>query len=487
MKKIIGYYHIWCTNHYEEIVREQLDAIVNSGLYDECENIFIGALGDNKEFFNLLNIIKDYPKISIATYSTNKERYEFHTLEVMKRDADKSDKDYYIFYIHGKGVQYSKKVNEVAYTGGTLWRQSMNNWIITKWRENVKELDRGYECCGVQLRPDREFAQHYSGNFFWTKSEYVKNQVPLLNKVNTGDRFEAEMYICKGKPLAATLNQDFIDYYSHQPKAVLPQGRNLVHTLCWNLYSETEQAVELLYKLNDRKDFIHVICDLEFPLQKGDEIPKDIEKAKKENTEKLKLLAKKYGSNYIKFKNEGVSTNWSTVCKHLKLQENDVILCCDSDERPQTKDWVKKCADVLRADKKLGVVSLIMPEQFNELNKENSSERVVVGNKIIDVNGETMWSQIAVSGKLINQIGGIPYPSQMSIYGGLEFSLIQQMNKHGYTWAMMKDCINVHSDQNDEVPLLRAWKNHCIFEMAHNGKKQIHLEEFLALKSEGKI
>jgi len=127
-----------------------------------------------------------------------------------------------------------------------------------------------------------------------------------------------------------------------------------------------------------------------------------------------------------------------------------------------------------------------MPEQFKELNKENSSERVVAGNNIIDVNGETMWSQIAVSGKLINQIGGIPYPSQMSIYGGLEFSIIQQMSKHGYTWAMMKDCINVHSDQDDEVPLLRAWKNHCIFEMAQNGKKQIHLEEFLALKSEGK-
>ena len=170
MKKIIGYYHIWCANHYEEIVREQLDVIVNSGLYDECENIFIGALGDNKEFFNLLNIIKDYPKIIISSYSTNNERYEFHTLEVMKRDADKSDNDYYIFYIHGKGVQYPKKANEVAYTGGTLWRQSKNNWIITKWRDNIKELDRGYECCGVQLRPDREFAQHYSGNFFWTKS-----------------------------------------------------------------------------------------------------------------------------------------------------------------------------------------------------------------------------------------------------------------------------------------------------------------------------
>lgn len=490
MRAIKGYWHLWCVNHYEEIVKEQLKAIIDSGLYDACESISIGALGGNKEFKNLLEILKDYPKFIISTYSTNKERYEFHTLEVMKRDADNSDKDYYIFYYHGKGTQFSKEANEVAYTGGTLWRQSMNKWTLTNWKENIAELEKGYETCGVQLRPDREFAEHYSGNFFWTTGEYVKKQVPSLSKINTSDRFEAEMYICRGKPIAATLDQTFIDYYSHLPKeetVTVSNGRNFVHTLCWNLYSETEQAVELLYKLNDKKDFSHLLIDLDFPLQKGDEIPTDIEKAKKENSEKLKALAKKYGSQYIKFKNEGVSQNWSKVCRWLKIKDDDVLLCCDSDERPQTKDWVKKCADVLRADKTLGVVSLIMPSQFAELNENNSSERVVAGNNIIDVRGETMWSQIGISCRLINKIGGVPFPQQMELYGGLEHAILSQMNKHGYTWAMMKDCINIHSDQDNEVPLLRAWKNHCIFEMAQNGKKQVHLEEFLALKQNGEL
>lgn len=489
MKAIKGYYHIWLTNHYEEIVKEQLKAIVDSGLYDACESISIGAIGDYTSLLNLINLIKDYPKIIISGYSTSKDRYEFHTLELLKRDADNSDKDYYIFYIHGKGVQFSKEANEVAYTGGTLWRQSMNKWTLTNWKENIAELEKGYEVCGTQLRPDREFAEHYSGNFFWTKSEYVKNQVPSLSKINTSDRFEAEMYICRGKPIAATLDQTFIDYYSHLPKeetVTVSNGRNFVHTLCWNLYSETEQAVELLYKLNDKKDFSHLLIDLDFPLQKGDEIPTDIEKAKKENSEKLKALAKKYGSQYIKFKNEGVSQNWSKVCRWLKIKDDDVLLCCDSDERPQTKDWVKKCADVLRADKTLGVVSLIMPTQFTELNENNSSERVVAGNNIVDVNGETMWSSIAISATLINKIGGVPFPKIFPIYAGLENALLQSMDKLSYGWAFMKDCINIHSDQNDEVPLLREWKNLCVFKVKEMGG-QIPFEEFLILKQKGEL
>jgi len=486
MKKIIGYYHLWCTNHYEEIVREQLEAIVNSGLYDECENIFIGALGDNKEFFNLLNIIKDYPKIIISTYSTNKERYEFHTIEVMKRDADKSDKDYYIFYIHGKGVQYPKEVNEVAYTGGTLWRQSMNNWVITKWRDNIKELEKGYECCGVQLRPDREFAQHFSGNFFWTKSEYVKNQVPLLNKVNTTDRFEAEMYICRGKPLAATLNQDFIDYYSHQPKVELPKGRNLVQTLCWNVVSEIEEAVRQLYEMNDKKDFQHILCDLEFPLLKADEIPSDFKKAINENTESLKALASKYGSTYIKFKNVGVSQNYGTIVKFAKMQDNDVLISCDSDERvdPKCRGWVKAFGDVIRADKKYGFAGLIMQEQFAEFNSTNSVKRKVGGYNVIDVNGLSMIACIGISGKFINQMGGVPYPKDWKIYGNLEHALLVHAEELGYKWCMLQDYIVKHP--NTDGTLLREWKNSIVFGQ-FAAEKQIPFVDWLQLKAENKV
>ena len=72
--------------------------------------------------------------------------------------------------------------------------------------------------------------------------------------------------------------------------------RNIVHTLAYNLVSETEKALENLYRLNDRKDFEHYLVDLDYPTELTDVIPDDIGEAKKRNTEKLKALAAKYGS-----------------------------------------------------------------------------------------------------------------------------------------------------------------------------------------------
>jgi hypothetical protein len=130
---------------------------------------------------------------------------------------------------------------------------------------------------------------------------------------------------------------------------------NYLHTLCWNLVSEVEKAVKLLYELNDPKDFKHVIVDLGFPLE-SDEIPLDIKKSKRNNTKRLRELAERYGSMYMKTQNEGVSQNWTQVYNTLGIKDNDCLICADPDEHPLNEGWVKAIGDVLKSDEKYALI-----------------------------------------------------------------------------------------------------------------------------------
>lgn len=485
-KKIYGYYHIWLVHHWQEIVTEQIDTLVKSGLYDACENIYCGVLGENAEVKKLFKILDEYPKFIVSEISTNPELYEFQTIQIWKEHADKSTEDYYLFYFHVKGVSYPLEKNELAYHGGRYWRRFMDYWTLTQWRENVSELNKGYETCGTQMRV-RDWPRHYSGSYFWARSEYVKvlRQVAELDLTN---RMSAEFHILSGHPIAATLSQEFVDYYTPKQEgldyssiAIKPSknGRNVVHTLSWNVPSETAEAVKQLYELNDRSDFQHVICDLGFPLRYPDQIPENIEETKKENSAILQDIARKYGSGLIKMKNVGVSQNWSQVAKAMKIDDGDVLVCCDPDERVDKAavGWVRAMGEVMRKDDKYGAVCLVMEEQIPNLNPANIERKFVGSHRVIDVRGDAMWATASISGKFIKQMGGVPYPVKHPIYGGLETATRMAMDKLGYKWCFLEDYKVVHPDW-DFSHYLRQWKHFCLEE----GNEKVGFEEFLTRK-----
>ncbi len=176
--------------------------MVESGLYDASEAIYVGCVGDK--------LFASHNKIHLSAFNQNITEYEFLTLKILKEKCD-DDRPFYAVYWHDKAVSWPREKDEKAYIGGTYWRSSMNYWTLKRWRDNVKELDKGYETCGTQLRPKRGFDEHYSGNFFWATSEYIKT-VKLIEMLNRKDRHQAEFWLCSNNPIAATLNQDFIDY-----------------------------------------------------------------------------------------------------------------------------------------------------------------------------------------------------------------------------------------------------------------------------------
>lgn len=202
-KYIVGFMHVCMINDWQKIVSEQIHLMRGSGLYEAVNVINVGALGDSAQLEKLENFITANDKLRLATYSPEMNQYEFHTLRYMKDTIDRNP-EFYGFYVHTKGVSYPG--NE----GGKYWRDYMNHYNLWEWRRCVEMLDRGYDTCGVKLI-NKGWPMHYSGNFFWFNGEYAQRLVDV-DRMNLKDRFNAEMWICSGKPIAGTLCQMFVDY-----------------------------------------------------------------------------------------------------------------------------------------------------------------------------------------------------------------------------------------------------------------------------------
>ena len=201
---IIGFIHVCMVNEFFEIFKEQISLIIKYGLYDVSRVINVGCVGSEENKLLIEEYIKAFPKVRIAAYSPDIKQYEYITLRVLKKTADLSP-DFYGFYIHSKGVSWPK------HEGGKYWRDYMNYYNLQKWELNTRMLDLGYETSGVKMIT-RGYDHHYSGNFFWFKSKYVRECLRPIEKLDTTNRFQAEFWICSGKPVAATLCQKFIDY-----------------------------------------------------------------------------------------------------------------------------------------------------------------------------------------------------------------------------------------------------------------------------------
>ena len=210
--KIIGFYHIYMANHWQQIVTEQLTIMVRSGLYRQADRIYIGCVGGYAELEQLKAIISPFAKIEIMYHTTNIEEFEFCTLRILKLQAHLQH-PFYGFYIHTKGASYPVS-NTKAYIGGNYWRSYMNYYILTSWRKCLLKLDLSADLCGVKLLTAKDVPAHklhYSGNFFWFRSQYVQ-ALRSVEQLNLHNRYEAETWIGTGNPKAETLCQDFVDY-----------------------------------------------------------------------------------------------------------------------------------------------------------------------------------------------------------------------------------------------------------------------------------
>lgn len=214
--KIFGVYFICCINNYLEVVNEQL-SILNQGLLNITSNVIVFITNYNNETCSELdNILNSYNKFILIKTPDN--LYEKYAINNYKKYI--KEKEYYLYYFHTKGL---KDKNDPLIHIFSSRRKILNYYTLLQYNINIKLLET-YDAigCSLSLYPKK----HFSGNFWWSKSNYLQN----LENIN--DKYlSPEMYI---------LSNDKCKYIS------LSNDTNIILIKDYNFPTETEIYNNLL-------------------------------------------------------------------------------------------------------------------------------------------------------------------------------------------------------------------------------------------------
>lgn len=157
-----------------DLLGEQLSRMSESGLLDVADKIILCSNGHPDSFMPAQQTIAEYRQCKWYHTSNRTDLWEFPTLDLVKRNCDATlgDEEFNVCYLHLKGLSRLGDQRVID------WRNFMEHYTIDKWEENVAKLDEGYDLVGTNIIEQPWL--HSSGNFWWSKSSYIKNKLSAL-------------------------------------------------------------------------------------------------------------------------------------------------------------------------------------------------------------------------------------------------------------------------------------------------------------------
>lgn len=174
------FYHLGINgNASEERLAETWDRCRESGLYDELDKIFLYVNHCRKN-----NPVGDYIKLYVedkkteVRFSKKQTATELETVTWLWEFCQELEGNHEIYYSHSKGVfrknrgfeDYDK---EVIYNNVKLWNEYLEYWCMYR-REDCWEALKKHYTAGPFLKGSTHEPFHYSGNFWWANSDYIK-------------------------------------------------------------------------------------------------------------------------------------------------------------------------------------------------------------------------------------------------------------------------------------------------------------------------
>ena len=185
--KNVCFIHFTNTGVGYTIFLEQINSIKTSGLYNKLDFIFITILGAHIKLAN-------DPKFKVIYYSPNETEWEFPTIKLIKSFSDNIKAKVNILYIHTKGVLNKPHAKE--------WRTYLEHHLIINHNTCLDYLNDtpSRDCVGVNvnLHPKNggnSTRCHFSGNFWWSNTRYIKRLDPICPILEKNDRYSSEHYI----------------------------------------------------------------------------------------------------------------------------------------------------------------------------------------------------------------------------------------------------------------------------------------------------
>lgn len=203
--RIYVFFHIYANHNTLSIVKDQINKIIWSGLYNRCDAIYVFMTGSEEIYMKQCSDVIDNVgvKFKIVRKVLNDMSYERMTLLSIHDYILPEDK---FLYIHSKGVT---KSDNITMDNVEQWRYLMEYFLIYLHERCISLLDE-YDTVGVN-----HIGAHYSGNFWWTKGSYFMK----LDNQYIADYYTApEDYIMTKNPHFINLFSSGVDHYHvHYP------------------------------------------------------------------------------------------------------------------------------------------------------------------------------------------------------------------------------------------------------------------------------
>lgn len=203
-----------------DITKEQINKIIKSDLINNAEFYFVTNY--NPENYNWLkDELKNFKNVNFLYLNARPDDFEIPTLEKLKQVCDETEEEFYVSYIHTKGVTFYNKPNNQFVTE---WRHLLEYFTIEKWKDCVTALTYT-ETSGINYTTHPWL--HYSGNFWWARSSYIKKLPPIKRRINPLNdqsqfnghtkgwpfRWDAEAWIGIARPTVTNFYTSNVDHY----------------------------------------------------------------------------------------------------------------------------------------------------------------------------------------------------------------------------------------------------------------------------------
>ena len=202
LKNICYIHSCTLTKNGTQRLQYLIDYLKNSKLFNILDNIYINNIGIKIDK-SILNINND-EKFHLYNYSDNDQLFEIPTLNTILRKCKYDlDYDYNILYLHNKGISYNFNYLEI-----NDWIDMMLYFLIDKYDICLEKL-LSYDVVGSNYF--NEPYRHFSGNFWWAKSNYL-NKITEINEYNV-DKMEAEKLLFSYNPKYYEMHNSNINHY----------------------------------------------------------------------------------------------------------------------------------------------------------------------------------------------------------------------------------------------------------------------------------
>ena len=189
---VVVVYHTYLVGQWKTLVKSQMDRLVNSGLYESADQIWmtINRVENSEE--EVREFLKEYSKLSLEFHEQNYAEYP----GIKKVKDIATNQDAKILYFHTKGVSNNwqtfneKRPSQEKMENVASWRECMEYFLIDNWEKCVEKLDEndnvGVSCNGGW----------YWGNFWWSKSEHLRK----TEDVGLWSRWDYEAWLNRSTP-----------------------------------------------------------------------------------------------------------------------------------------------------------------------------------------------------------------------------------------------------------------------------------------------